>query len=85
MAAIALGRRQLLSVLGGAAAFLAFLAVAAWFRSGPSRPLRTFGPLIVFCALGALAYRRVPPRPRAARARRWLGWPRRGRRSARRR
>lgn len=59
MADIALGRKQLLSVLGAAASFLAFLAAAAWFGNDQGHVLRTFGPLIVFCALGGLAFRRV--------------------------
>ena len=59
MADIALSRKQLVSVLGAAASFLAFLAAAGWFRSDQSHPLRTFGPLIVFCALGGLSLRRV--------------------------
>ena len=59
MADIALGRKQFLAVFGGAAAFLAFLAIAAWLRNGQSHPFRTFGPLVVFCLLGGLAYRRV--------------------------
>jgi hypothetical protein len=56
MADIVRGRRQLVAVLGGATAFLVLLSVGRWLRNGESQPIRTFGPLVVFCLLGGLAY-----------------------------